>query len=206
MRRAYEWMPTGARISRRNNAAIPMQKNSTSQSGLFNPRALLAFALWLASVFLAMVSFAAPSPSTQLPGVQGAFLAITQSPNLFPHILPPLLSPPARAAAAASAPVPAIAPGFQYQVLHEFLLPPENPDAALIQGSDGNFYGTTEYGGTAGSGTVFKMDASGAVTTLHSFAGSDGTLPFAVLIQGSDGNFYGTTYGGGANNDGTAFK
>src|SRR5439155_17317444 len=93
--------------------------------------------------------------------------------------------------------------------LHSFAGPPSegaNPIAGLIQGSDGNFYGTTEYGGTAGSGTVFKMDASGAVTTLHSFAGSDGTLPFAVLIQGSDGNFYGTTYGGGANNDGTAFK
>src|SRR5207248_1585156 len=97
------------------------------------------------------------------------------------------------------------AQGQTYQVLHEFLLPPANPDAALIQ-RGGDFYGTTYNGGATNSGTVFKMDSSGAVTTLHSFGGSDGALPYAGLIQASDGNFYGTTYGGGANNDGTAFK
>src|SRR5206468_17707 len=57
----------------------------------------------------------------------------------------------------------------------------------------GSFYGTTYSGGSNGVGTVFKMNAAGTVTTLHSFIGSDGTYPQAGLIQASDGNFYGTT-------------
>jgi uncharacterized repeat protein (TIGR03803 family) len=98
------------------------------------------------------------------------------------------------------------AQGQTYQVLHEFLLPPANPDAALIQASDGNFYGTTYNGGATNNGTVFKMDSSGAVTTLHSFAGPDGAHPEAGLIQGSDGNFYGTTVGVVFGGGGTVFK
>ena len=50
------------------------------------------------------------------------------------------------------------------------------------------------------------MDASGNLTTLHSFAGSDGANPYAGLIQATDGNFYGTTYEGGASGYGTVFK
>jgi len=100
----------------------------------------------------------------------------------------------------------ASAQGQTYQVLHEFFVAPGYPYAGLIQGSDGNFYGTTVQGGATNQGTVFKMDSSGAVTTLHSFAGSDGAYPYAGLIQGSDGNFYGTTFQGGANSNGTAFK
>jgi len=99
----------------------------------------------------------------------------------------------------------ASARGQQYQVLHQF-----HPDAAspngLIQASDGNFYGTTSGGGAIGVGTVFKMDASGAVTTLHSFTGNDGVRPLAGLVQGSDGNFYGTTTFGGGSGLGTVFK
>jgi uncharacterized repeat protein (TIGR03803 family) len=68
----------------------------------------------------------------------------------------------------------------------------------LVQGSDGNFYGTTQGGGTNDSGTAFKISTSGALTTLHSFAGgNDGGWPQGVLVQGSDGNFYGTTSSGG---------
>ena len=96
--------------------------------------------------------------------------------------------------------------GQQYQVLHQFLPSAANPYAGLIQGSDGNFYGTTQSGGTADKGTVFKMDPSGVVTTFHSFTGSDGAQPQAGLIQGSDGNFYGTTVSGGAADNGTVFK
>jgi uncharacterized repeat protein (TIGR03803 family) len=85
-----------------------------------------------------------------------------------------------------------------------------NPYAGLIQATDGNFYGTIAYGGTSGNGsgygTAFKMDASGNLTTLHSFAYSDGTNPFAGLIQATDGNFYGTALYGGASDYGTAFK
>src|SRR5579862_10019393 len=66
------------------------------------------------------------------------------------------------------------------------------PYAGLVQGSDGNFYGTTYYGGANDQGTVFKITPSGTLTTLYNFGGSDGALPYAGLVQGSDGNFYGT--------------
>jgi len=83
-----------------------------------------------------------------------------------------------------------------------------NPAAALIQGSDGNFYGTTYGGGAGGAGTVFKITPAGVETVLYSFTGKDGdgANPQAALIQGTDGNFYGTTYGGGAGGTGTVFK
>jgi uncharacterized repeat protein (TIGR03803 family) len=77
------------------------------------------------------------------------------------------------------------------------------PYAGLVQGSDGNFYGTTANGGMNGEGTVFRISPSGTETTLYSFVGSptDGAAPFAVLVQGNDGNLYGTTtYGGSTNN------
>ena len=82
------------------------------------------------------------------------------------------------------------------------------PRAGLVQATDGNFYGTTFYGGTQGFGTVFKITPSGTLTTLHSFAGyqTDGANPHAGLVQGTDGNFYGTTEDGGRNYDGTVFK
>ncbi len=82
------------------------------------------------------------------------------------------------------------------------------PAAALLQATDGNFYGTTFYGGTGdgadcnspeGCGTVFKMTPEGKLTTLHSFVGADGWGPAAPLIQADNGEFYGTTYSGGPN-------
>jgi uncharacterized repeat protein (TIGR03803 family) len=81
-----------------------------------------------------------------------------------------------------------------------------NPVGALIQGSDGNFYGMTSTGGTAGYGTVFKITPAGVETVLHSFqGGADGVSPGAgaALLQASDGNFYGTTATGGANSCGS---
>jgi uncharacterized repeat protein (TIGR03803 family) len=89
----------------------------------------------------------------------------------------------------------------------------EYPIGGLVQGSDGNFYGTTESGGAhtnqygQGLGTVFKISANGAFTSLYSFSGTnDGANPEAALVQGSDGNFYGTTEAGGTNNLGTVFR
>jgi uncharacterized repeat protein (TIGR03803 family) len=77
--------------------------------------------------------------------------------------------------------------------------------AALVQGSDGNFYGTAG-GGTYGDGIVFRITPSGTLTTLHSFAFSDGADPVAALVQATDGNFYGTTAEGGASDYGTVFR
>jgi uncharacterized repeat protein (TIGR03803 family) len=86
-----------------------------------------------------------------------------------------------------------------------------NPNAALVEGSDGDFYGTTSGGGVAplsGYGTVFKITKAGIETVLHAFGNAplDGADPNAALIQGSDGNFYGTTTFGGTYNRGTVFK
>lgn len=75
------------------------------------------------------------------------------------------------------------------------------PHAGLIQGSDGNFYGTTavggQFGAAPGNGTVFKLTSDGLLTTLVSFAGTNGAGPQAELVEGVDGNFYGTTGDGG---------
>ena len=84
-----------------------------------------------------------------------------------------------------------------------------HPMAGLIQGTDGNLYGTTlqSYvvnGRYGGFGTVFKITLGGTLTTLHSFGGGDGgAYPFTRLVQATDGNFYGIAFGGGW---GTIFK
>ncbi len=79
------------------------------------------------------------------------------------------------------------------------------PLAGLVQGTDGNLYGTTT-GIGINNGTVFKVIPGGALTTLYSFDGADGSEPYAGLIQGTNGNFYGTTNEGGAKNQGTVFS
>jgi uncharacterized repeat protein (TIGR03803 family) len=84
----------------------------------------------------------------------------------------------------------------------------QQPFAPLLQGSDGNFYGTTIAGGnSANCGTVFKLDQNGNVTTLYAFKNiPDGANPEAGLTQGTDGDLYGTTGYGGKNNGGTLFQ
>ncbi|HEY2532519.1 MAG TPA: choice-of-anchor tandem repeat GloVer-containing protein [Xanthobacteraceae bacterium] len=103
-----------------------------------------------------------------------------------------------------------ITPSGTETVLHAFAktgTDGQTPYAGVIQGSDGNIYGTTYFGGAHGFGTVFKVTPSGTETVLYSFAGgSDGENPYAGVIQGGDGNFYGTTYNGGASGHGTVFK
>lgn len=85
----------------------------------------------------------------------------------------------------------------------------DSPKTGLVQARNGEFYGTTGFGGAYGGGTIFKITASGALTTLYSFCSragcSDGDYPNAGLVQGIDGDLYGTTTYG-TNNRGTIFK
>jgi uncharacterized repeat protein (TIGR03803 family) len=81
------------------------------------------------------------------------------------------------------------------------------PEAGVIRDSAGNLYGTTEYGGTAGAGVVYKLDAAGQETVLYSFTGgADGSNPLAGVIRDSAGNFYGTTGAGGTARWGVVFE
>lgn len=71
--------------------------------------------------------------------------------------------------------------------------------AGLIQGSDGNLYGTSQDWAVNGVyyGSVFQLTTNGVMTTLHYFDGADGLSPAGALVQAPDGSFYGTTtYGG----------
>jgi uncharacterized repeat protein (TIGR03803 family) len=90
----------------------------------------------------------------------------------------------------------------------------ETPWAALVQGSDGNLYGTTTSGGTdcentQGCGTIFEITPAGKLTTLYSFCAqpgcTDGSYPFGSLVQGTNGIFYGAT-GDGVNTDGIVYS
>ena len=84
-----------------------------------------------------------------------------------------------------------------------------NPSAGLFQAANGEFYGTTSYGGANQAGTVFRMSRAGTLTNVYTFCPqrpcTDGYEPQGTLIQ-AHGNFYGTTFYGGANNEGTVFK
>jgi len=84
------------------------------------------------------------------------------------------------------------------------------PVAGLVQAANGDFYGTTQFGGAYGYGTVFKITPSGKLTTLYTLCSlylcADGANPVAGLVQGANGDFYGTTEYGGAHSAGTVFK
>ena len=90
---------------------------------------------------------------------------------------------------------------------------------SMIVGSDGNYYGTAQFGGANNTGYVFKLvPGTGAFTILHSFgaisAGSspqynnatDGAQPMGTLVEGHDHFLYGTTYYGGSNGTGIIFQ
>jgi uncharacterized repeat protein (TIGR03803 family) len=84
------------------------------------------------------------------------------------------------------------------------------PAASVFEGTDGNFYGTTDATGSFGEnlGTVFKLTPSGVLTTLHRFSNpkKGGAFPGAGVIEATDGNFYGTTESDGSASSGEVFK
>jgi uncharacterized repeat protein (TIGR03803 family) len=86
----------------------------------------------------------------------------------------------------------------------------QSPYAGMVLAADGNFYGTTFFGGSGscggGCGTLFKITPEGTFTTVHSFDKTDGWAPYAQLLLAADGNLYGTTYQGGTNDLGTLYK
>ena len=86
-----------------------------------------------------------------------------------------------------------------------------HPQAGLVEGRDGNLYGTTLEGGTstacpAGCGTVFRITTHGSLTSLYSFDLDEGALPSTKLVQDKLGSLYGTTRVGGSNALGTVFR
>jgi uncharacterized repeat protein (TIGR03803 family) len=82
------------------------------------------------------------------------------------------------------------------------------PFANVMQATDGNFYGTTYYGGSQSRGTVYKITAAGVYTNLTVFTGDNNGpfYPYTGLVQGSDGALYGTTLRGGTSDQGTVFR
>ena len=103
-------------------------------------------------------------------------------------------------------------PGGSVTTLHNFGGQGDGgcqPYAAMVKGSDGNFYGATSSGGVpsgANAGLVYKITASGVYSVLHIFNGDDGSAPLGALLLSTDGNFYGTTAAGGPLAGGTIFK
>lgn len=83
------------------------------------------------------------------------------------------------------------------------------PYAGLVQGKNGEFYGTTVAGGAQNQGTVFQLTPAGKLTVLHSFCSqancADGAFPYGGLAQAANGRLYGTTQLGGVNGAGTIF-
>jgi uncharacterized repeat protein (TIGR03803 family) len=105
-----------------------------------------------------------------------------------------------------------LGPNAREKVLHNFTV--QNGDGlsplgGVIRDQSGNLYGTTFGGGTHDLGAVFRVDAEGNETLLHSFAGgpTDGAYPYVgSLLLDQAGNLYGTTARGGAFGSGTVFK
>jgi uncharacterized repeat protein (TIGR03803 family) len=98
-------------------------------------------------------------------------------------------------------------PAATFHVLHSFAwVDGAAPNAALVKGPDGAFYGTTMNGGSFSVGTVFRIDVQGAFETLHHFIADEGGFPMAALAVGRDGWLYGTASGGEFPSAATLFR
>lgn len=109
----------------------------------------------------------------------------------------------ARAAALLAAITGVVAHAQTFTTIYSFgVTGGQNPTPALVQGTNGDLYGTTWQGGNKQGGTVFKISPSGRLTTIYNFCSesrcTDGAHPGAALIQASNGYLYGTTTVGGA--------
>jgi uncharacterized repeat protein (TIGR03803 family) len=93
-----------------------------------------------------------------------------------------------------------------FESLHEFVLPGAQPLSALVEGADGNFYGTTVAGGPEDAGTIYRMTPAGVLTTIYNFSSAVGSGPAASMIRGTDGLLYGTASAGGTNGFGMVFS
>jgi uncharacterized repeat protein (TIGR03803 family) len=83
----------------------------------------------------------------------------------------------------------------------------KNPQNGVIEAIDGNFYGTTTWGGTHACGTAYRITPTGILTTIYEFTGGDDGSQPNNIIQAFDGNLYGTTTRNGAKgNYGTVFR
>jgi|HubBroStandDraft_1064217.scaffolds.fasta_scaffold17147_3 uncharacterized repeat protein (TIGR03803 family) len=97
-------------------------------------------------------------------------------------------------------------PTGKLTTLHTFQLTDGAEPSALVQATNGNFYGVCGLGTTTDDvGTIFEITTAGALTALHTFTFTDGAYPDG-LVQGTDGSFYGTTSAGGANGVGAVFS
>ena len=92
--------------------------------------------------------------------------------------------------------------GLEPQTLVNFQLSPGTVTGTLVEGPDGNFYGTTTHGGPSGSGSIFRVTPSGILTTLISDQGN----PAAGLVLGNDDLLYGMSGAGGPFGWGTFFR
>jgi uncharacterized repeat protein (TIGR03803 family) len=157
-----------------------------------------------AQTFTTLASFGGAfgyNPWPVVQGIDGNFYGVTESgPNLNDY-----------------GTIFKVTPQGALTTLYQFCSQPNcadgyEPDGALVQAVDGNFYGTTSTGGANNErgGTVYKVSPTGRLTTLYSFCAqpncTDGNAPVTGLTQAADGNFYGTTEGGGVYGYGTAFR
>ena len=97
-----------------------------------------------------------------------------------------------------------------YTVLYNFCAVVNCPDgygpSGVVQGANGNFYGTTFADGSYGGGTIFEITSSGEERTLQSFRVNQGNIPTYGLTLANDGNFYGATEDDEFNGFGNLFE